>query len=248
MQNTKRPGIAMALPFSILAALFSFTAASAQPNQAQINDPHHSPAGFFDIHVCNWPDRPLFFMSLFSTSQYNDIARIEVYTPGGRKLTDIGMKSFRLVKRKNKPEKRVFITQTPSGDQAEQGWYKARVSMKNGDVFEAADYVVVETMARAGEISPADGGEVPVPKQLSWKPLKGAKYYQVFIKDLWADEKVILASKLLTEAKIVLPAGLIKPEGWYSWRIHARDVNEHILLGDFNHGSLSKEWQFTTRP
>ena len=28
-------------------------------------DKHYSKAGFFDIHVCNWPNQPLFFMALF---------------------------------------------------------------------------------------------------------------------------------------------------------------------------------------
>ncbi len=53
---------------------------------------------------------------------------------------------------------------------------------------------------------------------------------------------------MLTQPRLVLPRGLLKPGGIYAWRVHARDVNENILLGDFNHGSLSAEIQFTTAP
>ena len=48
----------------------------------------------------------------------------------------------------------------------------------------------------------------------------------------------------MNEAKLVLPRGLIRPGGWYKWRIHARDVNGNILLGDFNHGALSPWFEF----
>jgi hypothetical protein len=38
---------------------------------------------------------------------------------------------------------------------------------------------------------------------------------------------------------LVLPPGLLEKGGYYSWIIHARDTNAHILLGDFNHGSMN---------
>lgn len=220
--------------------------ARGQVTPQRANDPHYTDAGFFDIHVCNWPDRPVFFMSLFSTKQYKDINRIEIFAPSGKKITDIGMERFRVIKSKKQDDKRVFLTQTPVGGKPEQGWYLARITMRDGKVIESHDYVMNETMSRASGIVPADNSEVPVPKELSWKPINGAKHYRVFIKDLWDNEKLVLASKLLDQPKFVVPKGLVKPDGLYSWRVHARDVNEHILLGDFNHGSLSKEWQFST--
>jgi len=37
------------------------------------SDPHRNEPGFFDMHICNWADRPLFFKSLFSTTHFNKI-------------------------------------------------------------------------------------------------------------------------------------------------------------------------------
>jgi hypothetical protein len=42
-----------------------------------------------------------------------------------------------------------------------------------------------------------------------------------------------------------LPPGLIEDGGYYSWLIHARDINEDIKLGDFNSGSLSTPVTFS---
>jgi hypothetical protein len=43
----------------------------------------------------------------------------------------------------------------------------------------------------------------------------------------------------------VLPPGLIEDGGYYSWLIHARDINEDIKLGDFNSGSMSTPVSFS---
>ena len=45
-----------------------------------------------------------------------------------------------------------------------------------------------------------------------------------------------------------LPAGLLEKGGYYSWIVHARDLNEHFMLGDFNHGSLSATVNFSIGP
>ena len=83
-----------------------------------------------------------------------------------------------------------------------------------------------------------------VPEKLTWEPVPGAGFYQVFIRDLWNDSKLIHTSKLLTRPELELPPGLLQQGGYYSWIIHARDTNSHILLGDFNHGSLNKSATF----
>ncbi|MGD2054983.1 MAG: hypothetical protein PVG45_12860, partial [Gammaproteobacteria bacterium] len=67
-----------------VALLLSITTASAEeatkaPANKKANDPHYTPAGFFDIHVCNWPDRELFFMPLFSTVRYDEITALDVH-------------------------------------------------------------------------------------------------------------------------------------------------------------------------
>lgn len=39
-------------------------------------DQLYTPAGFFDTHVCNWPEKPRFLMALFSTPRFDEIAKI----------------------------------------------------------------------------------------------------------------------------------------------------------------------------
>lgn len=83
-----------------------------------------------------------------------------------------------------------------------------------------------------------------MPKRLKWDPIPGAKFYQVFIRDKWED-KLVFSSKLIKESEVVLDQGILQPGGYYGWRIHARDDDGNVLLGDFNHGSLNPEATFT---
>jgi hypothetical protein len=62
---------------------------------------------------------------------------------------------------------------------------------------------------------------------------------------MWEDSKIIHTSKLLNKPEFEMPKNLLQPGGWYKWRVHGRDVNENVILGDFNHGSLSGEFSFT---
>ena len=71
-------------------------------------------------------------------------------------------------------------------------------------------------------------------------------YYQVFIRDVWDESKLIYTSRLLRKTELDVPAGLLEPDGLYSWKIHARDTNEDVLLGDFNKGSMSRVATFST--
>lgn len=233
---------------AFLSTLSSFSYAAGPDTLTTPSDPHYTKGGFFDIHVCNWPDRPLFFLALFSTAQFNAITKIEVFNPNGRPLGNIGLQKFRILESKNKPTKRVFITQIEVPKGAQAGWYTAKVTFKNGQQNTAKDFVVIEAMQMAKNPTPSNHSEnVPVPRKLSWDPVPGAKYYQVFITDLW-ENKHTQKSKLLDKPYLILPKGLLSPGGDYSWRIHARDVNENILLGDFNHGSLSARFEFSTAP
>ncbi len=186
-------------------------------------------------------------MTLFSTTRFDDIARIEVFRPGGEALGALDINRYRVVKKDGAPEKRVFITSLPAPKGAPDGWYRARITLKNGERHEARDYVMVHTMDMAGDLQPPAGAAgIPVPAELAWSAVPGAAYYQVFIKDLWEDGKIILSSELVTKPRLTLPPGVIKADGSYAWLVHARDVNNHVLLGDFNHGSLSREIQFST--
>jgi hypothetical protein len=216
----------------------SNTALAAKPG-----DGHYNMAGFFDIHVCNWPGRPL-----FSTAGYNDIEKIEILYPDNSLLARLDLTSYRTIEKKDRPDKRVFIKQLDVPTEAVDGWYAARITLNNGKVQKARDYVIISKLARADGQVPGDEQELPAaPEVLSWDAIPGAAFYQMFIRDLWNENSLVYSSSLLTEAKVVLPKNLLESGGHYSWTIHARDTNEDLMLGDFNHGSMSKPVSFSVQ-
>lgn len=209
-------------------------------------DPHYNEAGFFDIHVCNWPGRPLFFMPLFSTPRFAETEKIEVFYPDGSPLSELDLNNYRKITPKNQPPKRAFMVETDVPSSAPDGWYTARITLKDGSRFQARDYVIIDSLPQAaGHVPPPDAEVDEIPGELAWDAIPGAAYYQVFIRDLWNDDKLVHSSKLLSEPRLVLPKDLLEQGGYYSWVIHARDTNEHVLLGDFNHGSLSQPVNFS---
>jgi len=227
----------LSLPGSLTAG-----PASAPPSP----DPHYGPAGFFDIHVCNWPGRALFFMPLFSTERYAEVESVEVLKPDGELLVELDLSRYRTIERDDKPDKRVFIGQLDVPPGAVDGWYTSRTRLAGGEVHINRDYVILHTLPQAGGLVPARGEELPeLPAKLSWEPVPGANFYQVFIRDLWNEDQLIHSSKLLGEAQLELPPGLLQRGGLYSWVVHARDTNNHVLLGDFNHGSLNAPASFS---
>jgi len=242
-KTTRRPAAPSYRPCIWLLAACLALPAWLQPGKAAASDStdtHYGPAGFFDIHVCNWPGRPLFFMPLFSTERYIEVKSVKVYTPNDELLTELDLDRYRTIKRDKKPDKRVFIKQLDVPAGAMNGWYTARTTLANGEVYTTQDYVILQSMPQAGGQSPAHEEEVvEVPEKLVWEPVPGANFYQVFIRDLWNEDQLIHTSKLLTRPELELPPGLLHKGGMYSWVIHARDTNSHILLGDFNHGSLN---------
>jgi hypothetical protein len=208
-------------------------------------DPHYTQVGFFDIHVCNWPDQPLFFLTLFSTYDYDAVAKVEIFTPDNQFIGDLDLTKYRLIRETGKPEKRAFIKHFEVPQGARDGWYKAIVTTKDGKRYAAEDFLVIRKMQRAQHTQPADGVEnVPIPKQLSWDSVPGAKYYKVFIRDEWKGD-LVYESELLAEPRLMLPKNIVHAGGYYHWRIHARDVGENMLLGDFNHGSLTDAFSFS---
>jgi hypothetical protein len=238
---TQRPGIWLLAACLLLPACLQ----PGKVDAADSTDPHYGPAGFFDIHVCNWPNRPLFFMPLFSTERYAEVQSVRVFSPDGELLTELDLERYRTIKRDKKPDKRVFIKQLDVPAGAADGWYTARTTLANGEVYITQDYVILHSLPQAGGQVPAHEEELAeVPAKLAWDPVPGANFYQVFIRDLWNEEKLIFTSELLTRPELELPPGLLHKGGMYSWIIHARDTNSHILLGDFNHGSLNKPATF----
>lgn len=214
---------------------------------AGTQDPHYTEAGFFDIHICNWPDKPPFIMALFSTVQFDNVERVSIYTPTGEFLGDLDLAKFRSFKTKEGKEKRAFITHFAIPPKASDGWYKAVIAMKDGRIFEAMDYVIHAFMPLPAGMRPAaDAKDVALPGELRWDRIPGATHYQIFVYDKWND-KLVFTSPVITDTSIKLPAGILQSGGLYGWKVNARDVNEHILLGDFNHGTTGPELLFTTR-
>lgn len=236
----------MGKPLSIfLAGLLTLTACSSVPSGAPGRDPHYNELGFFDIHVCNWPSRPLFFMALFSTIHFKEVREIEVRDPEGRLIGNLDLAKYSLVKVEGKPEKRVFISHFDISVRAPNGWYEARVTLNDGRTLFAKDYVRIEAMPLPQGFRPEEGSELAeIPTVLSWDPVPGARFYKVFIKDLWTGQ-TIHQSKLLSESRLMLPPHLLQRGEYYSWRVHARDINEDPVLGDFNLGTLSQDVIFS---
>ena len=232
----------------MIGIFFSVSHVSASDENvipAPSNDPHYTDVGFFDIHVCNWPNRPLFFLAIFSSYEHKNLANIEIFTPNGEPIGNLDFTKYRVIEEKGKPLKKAFIKHFEIPKNSGDGWYYALATMNNGKTYRGEDFVVLQEMKRDVNMVPSpDADQVPIPKELTWDAIPGAKHYQVFIKDLW-EGKLIHSSKLLSKPFFTIPKGLLKSSGYYSWRIHARDVNENVLLGDFNHGSLTDPMEFT---
>lgn len=210
-------------------------------NARHPDDPHYTASGFFDIHVCNWPDRPPFYLALYSTTRFDEVESVRVYRPDGHSIGTLALDEYRIIKAEDKAEKHVFMTQIPIAASDPDGWYRAEIRIGN-ETDSARDFVIHRLLPQAGGHEPADGAEnVGMPLRLNWSPVVGAAWYQVFIRDQWNDGKLIYSSKLVDTPWIELPQGLLEAGGLYSWKVHARDVNGDLQLGDFNIGSQS-EW------
>ena len=244
--NTKTVRTAIGVLLLIIASISVAPIKAQDAPSGPVADPHYNGVGFFDIHICNWPDRPLHVMALFSTTHFDDLDSVEILMPNQKPVGQLGLSKFRLTQTKDKKEKRVFISRFDMPAVASDGWYIAKIKMKNGKTYLAKDYVIIHSMPWVTDINPPNGAEdIPIPAELSWKPVPGAKYYQVFIRDLWK-AKLVYTSKPLDKPHLKLPKGLIEPGGEYEWRIHAREGGENSLLGDFNHGSLTNAAFFST--
>jgi hypothetical protein len=242
----------------VALAVFALGLAGAGPTSAWAGepvvvlpprpDPHYTGVGFFDIRICNWPERARFMQVLFSTTKYDVVRKVDVLDPDGRLVGTFGLGQYRLIKEKDGSEKRVFIVSFPLDPGAKAGWYTGRITLADGTVHLAKDRVMLKSLPIAGNPQPAaDAEDVDAPRQLSWDAVPGAKAYQVFLHDIWEGEAIILRSPHLTQNRVEIPAGLLKPGGYYMWRVHARDVDEDVELGDFDHGSLTPYFKFSVR-
>ncbi len=232
----------------VLAAIFFYLLISpGHAEEASIlhNDPHRNELGFFDMHLCNWPERPRFFKILFSTEKFADVAGMQVITPNGDVLTELDKNKFMRLTRKNKPEKRVYLLDLDVPDNATTGWYHIKVTDTQGKTFQASDYMIMSRLERAGGMSPSEAsGDATLPVTLKWNAVPGANWYKVYVRDVW-DDKLVFRSRLLHEPVVTIPDGKLDVGGDYYWTIHSRDTNEHILLGDFQMGSMSEKVFFS---
>ena len=108
-----------------LSVLLISTTNTATASPVSKGDSHYNEVGFFDIHVCNWPNRPLFFMLIFSSYEYKNIKAINVYTPENTLLKKLSLDKFKLILKNNKPEKRAFINQVEIQNNYSNGWYRS---------------------------------------------------------------------------------------------------------------------------
>lgn len=232
----------------LVLTCFGLAALSADGATDRKKDTHYNAAGFFDVHVCNWPDRKLFFLALFSTFEFDRVKSVTVYRPDGTALGNLDLSRYRVIRKKGKPEKRAFISEFDTSDKDHDGWYSALVQFRDGKQFHARDFVMLKRLGQPVIAFPGNGEHlVQPPGYLEWQAVPGAKYYKVFIRDMWDENRLIHESKLINTNHYQLPKDLVKPGGWYSWKVHARDINEDPKLGDFNHGSLSIEAQFDVK-
>jgi len=139
-------------------------------------DPHYTSAGFFDAHVCNWPENPRFLMALFSTPRFDEVAKVSVFAPDGKFVGDLDLNRFRAFKTQSGQAKRAFIAHFDLPGKVVDGWYRAEVGLKDGSQFEARDYVVHQFMAQPTGTQPVPGAsDVPASVELRWDPIPGAK-------------------------------------------------------------------------
>lgn len=240
----------IARAITLMLALLSAAACSnlqSGPLASSSADPHVTPVGFFDLHVCHWPNRPVFYKAVFSSIHFDRLRDIRVYTPDGTLLTQFNLEHYRTVTRPREPEKRVYLVDTPVPDGAADGWYTAVARTVDGRAFHFRDWLEIRTLPQAVDgMTPSQGSVLEsIPTELSWSPVPGAKHYLVYIHDRWEVDRQIYKSPLLTEPRATLPPGILHAGGSYTWRINARDQEPGPVYGDFNHGSMTPFVWFT---
>lgn len=222
---------------SLLAAC---AAIAAKDSPDRFIDPHYTRAGYFDMHVCHWPDRPLFFTALFSTTRSDDLGSIDVFRADGKRLGALDLSYSEPVLGADGTA-RAFKAHFEVERDAPNGWYYAQVTLKDGRKFTARDYVSVQAMPWVELKTQLHNGELASNDVISWTQLPQPAFYRVVVIDLIQNKKMIYKSDLLTESHFRLPPGIVKSDGLYMLRVHARNRTREAKWGDFNHGSMTAE-------
>ena len=222
--GVRRPGDAVNLEVDILAKYV----------EKQLGKMHPTPLPMWDDYL--WPTQPE------PDAPQQTVQRSSVHDLADRLAAD-GTLSFAPAPDYNGPVP--VLSYTPNDGTTDGS--PATVTLTDGTQIMARDYVVVSRLPRPSGLNPPDGAEqIPTPEKLTWSPVDQAGWYQVFIRDIWNDGKLIYTSKLQREPVLVLPPGLLQADGLYTWKVHARDINEDKQLGDFNKGSMSRAMTFST--
>jgi len=231
-----------AMIVALAGGLMTSQMANAEVDKIDI-DSHYTPAGFFDMHVCNWPEKGVFYMSVFSSVKYDNVKQVEIFDAKDQRLGEVDWTRFR--DHPKQKGKRIYITHLPMLEQAKDGWFTSRIHMKDGSTILSKDYLIHGAMAFADKLEPFDQSVLAEPpKEFKWTPPAGSTHWVVTIRDAWDNDAVVYTSGALTEPVLKIPDGVLKKGGAYSWRVHSRDGNGNILLGDFNHGSMSRVTHF----
>lgn len=78
----------------------------------------------------------------------------------------------------------------------------------------ARDHAVKKLLPLAGGHQPAaQAQKVPMPTELRWDPVPGARFYQAYVRDEWESERCLLTSKVISGNFLEIPSGLLKPGG-----------------------------------
>lgn len=225
-----------------VALVSSYGTASYAATSPGPRDVHQTEFGYFDIFVCNWPDRPPFLVGLFATTRAEEIAKIEVVRPDGKRVGAIALTQPENTKDMHGRERQAYKSQFAGARDMPNGWYEAVITLKNGARVRARDYVQIETMPVVTYLVPSNAA-IPLSRarRLRWKPVAGDVFYRVTIQDMWRDKTLVYSSDLLRATEFTVPEGVLEPDGQYVWRVHARHATHDPKWGDFNHGSKSAE-------
>ena len=108
-------------------------------------------------------------MALYSTAYYDNVESIKIIAPNDVVIGELNLDKYRIIKAKNKAEKHVFITQIPSLATEQDGWFKARVKLRDGTSDAASDFVIHQLLPKATGLQPAGGyEELALSERMSW--------------------------------------------------------------------------------
>ena len=99
----------------------------------------------FDIHAGQWPEQPLFYLPLFSTTRYDEVHSVTVRYPDGRVLTHLNLDRYRNGIQKHALETCLHAARGHPVRRDE--WvYAAVIALNSGETAKARDYVEIIKM------------------------------------------------------------------------------------------------------